>query len=312
MRKNIISKSISPLIAAVLVFLASCGQVTPSIPVANPPKSIKTSAVETLAMSETIFKTPLPDTPTPTPIPTMTAPPTPSLTPLPTLDPEVAQLEVARLMETNDECSGACFWGITPEVTRFDQAVRFLETFKDTAWEQIIESKRYYYPTFIFDHGRLSVGLAISDLDGLVKSVSAGLGGLHAPYATGKDWLAFRPDNFFRTNGVPEQVNILMSEGPEGRVSYGMILFYDQMYIRYTGNQTIFKPQHILHACPLVDQNIQRFDLWLGEYDEEIKNEGVDLTWLTTLTSNDLFEILTGDPQEACFDLDYYRINPPN
>jgi hypothetical protein len=102
-----------------------------------------------------------------------------------------------------------------------------------------------------------------------------------------------------------------MSEGPEGRVGYDMILLYDQMYIRYSGNQIIIKPQTILHACPLADHKIQRFYLWLGQYDEKIWNDGVDLTRMSPLTTDSFYKVLTGAPQKACFDLDYNKFLSP-
>ncbi len=69
-----------------------------------------------------------------------------------------------------------------------------------------------------------------------------------------------------------------MSEGPEGMVSYEMILQFEQMWIRYSGNQTIYKPQNILHACPLADHNVDRVDIMLGNFDKP--------SWFKGLLSN--------------------------
>ena len=126
-------------------------------------------------------------------------------------------------------------------------------------------------------------------------------------HLTGKDWLAFRPDSILRTYGVPKRIDVNMGEGPEGRVIYEFVIFYDQMYIKYTGHQIIILPQKILHACPVLDHNIESFEIRIGKYDEKIRSEGVDITRMTSLTLDRFYKILTGDPDMACFNLDYQK-----
>jgi hypothetical protein len=305
MVKNTAPKNIYLLIILGFFYLAGCSQAA-SPTTASQPISITRLAQET-------HDTPIPDNPTPntpkppTVAPTTAASPATGLTPLPTLNSDAARQEIARLMETNNGCLGACFWGIVPGEIDFDQAVRYLKTLKDKGLK---ETKDSYISGYQYKDNEITISLEISALKGKVQNLDATVVGLEFPNVTGKDWLAFRPDSFLKANGIPKQVNIIMSEGPEGRVGYEMILLYDQMYVRYTGNQIIVKPEHILHACPLVDQNIQRVELWLGPYDKQTQNDGVDLTWLTALSSNDLFEILVGTPEDACFDLDYQKIYP--
>ena len=54
------------------------------------------------------------------------------------------------------------------------------------------------------------------------------------------------------------------------------------------------------------DHNIQRFDYWIGEHEDQIENYGgVDLTKMSTLTVDRFYQILVGDPDRACFDLDH-------
>jgi hypothetical protein len=255
-----------------------------------------------------ITRTPVPTTAIPyTLAPTMTVPPTQSPTPLATLSPQAAQIEIARLMATNDDCLGPCFWGIKPGVTNFDQAVSFLKTLTDKELEKTIDSIRYFYPTFKYKDDRLTIILAISESNGIVQGLGAGLYGMHAQDVTGNDWLAFRPDSFLKANGIPKQVKVVMSEGPEGRLSYGMVFIYNGMLISYDGNQIIIKPENILHACPIADQNIEQVELRLGQYDAKKWNGWIDLSQITPLTVNEFYQILVGDPKTACFDLDYQR-----
>jgi len=118
------------------LFLAACSAATnipatvtaTAIPIPSNTVEVATVIIQA---TETTTQTPeLTHTSTLVPTTTPTASPVPSLTPLSTLEPDAAQLEIARLMETNDNCQGACFWGIIPGVTDFEHAVRFLNTLK--------------------------------------------------------------------------------------------------------------------------------------------------------------------------------------
>jgi hypothetical protein len=282
------------------LFLASCSQPIQPTPTVTQTIRTEIPTVKSLTTITPVPKAAIPDTP----MPTMTVPPTQSPTPLATLSPQAARIEIAKLMATNNGCSGPCFWGITPGVTNFDQAIRELKPLKDKALE---ETKDNYKVGYQYREDQITISLAISGSNDKIQSLNATVVGLGLPDITGKDWLAFRPDSFLKANGIPKQVKVIMSEGPEGRVSYGMALLYDEMLITYNGNQIIIKPENILHACPIADQNIQRFDLRLGQYDENTWNGWIDLTQITPLTVNEFYQILVGDSKTACFDLDYQR-----
>ena len=74
---------------------------------------------------------------------------TPSEAPLLILDEQSAQQEIIRLMETNDDCSNTCFWGITPENTKFDDAIEKLLSIRGVGYEQTFDLKRYYYSSHL-------------------------------------------------------------------------------------------------------------------------------------------------------------------
>jgi len=291
----------------VCFFITGCNQ--PSL-TPNPilPTNSKTASLHISDTPEPFTITPVINTPhltlTPTLAPSLTASLMPSLTPLATLNPFAAQDEIIRLIATNNHCSGTCFWGIDPEVTSFSQAVRFLKTLKQQALK---ETKDAYSNGYDYIEKNINVTLRISASNDKIQSLHATFVGLEVAGVSGKDWLAFRPDNYLRTNGVPNQIKIIMSEGPNGRVSYSMVLIFDQMYISFDAYQHIIKPQSILHACPLVDHNIERLDLWLGPIDEKKWADWKDLTDISPLTPQDFYQILVGDPTKACFDLDYQK-----
>lgn len=313
MVKSLIPKSLYPLILGCCILLTSCGNpssLTPT-PAAIRATSIKMVTTQPKSTPTSMPTTLVSKTPSPTMVSTITTSPTPvsSLTPLATLDTEEAERKIMRLMETNRPCSGFCFWGITPGVTHFAEAIRFLKTISDKA---LVETNDQYRAGYQYKGKSITVNLRIFGSNSLVENLSATINGIGLPNVTGKDWLAFRPDSFLKSYGPPNHIKIIMYEGPEGMVSYEMILLYDQMYIRYSGNQITIKPQSILRACPIQDHNIGRFDLWLGEYDAKVISDGVELSRISPVTEDQFYQILVGAPENACFDLDYNKFLSPN
>lgn len=299
MEKAFRTKYASLLIIATLL-IAGCSRSTP--PIRYFPTSIETPISKSSSTSIPRLPSLTPIKPSPVPSPTALPTPSPSLAPLPTLDADAAQQEISRLLRTNDGCTGLCFWGIKPGATSFIQALQYLRTLNDKGLEG---GKENYQLSYHEEKKNIFVALNISGANGVIQNLDATIVGLELPGVTGNDWLAFRPDNFLKSHGRPDRVNIIMHEGPEGRLSYDMILLYDQMYIRYSGNQMIIKPQTILHACPIRDHNINRVDLRIGQYDERISNEGIEISRISLMTADNFYQTLTGDPEKACFDLDY-------
>jgi hypothetical protein len=249
--------------------------------------------------------------PSPMMLPITTVTPTPGVMPMATHDPETAQKEIAKLMATNGNCSGSCFWGIIPGETSFDQAVDFLGTLSQT---RLITDENGYtqYNNLIMDkrgdEGRIGFSIEFSNTNGKVKNLTTSVVGLDRMDVSGNEWLAYRPDNLMGANGIPKQILIVMAEGPEGRVSYDMILIYDNIIISYGGNQIIVLPQHILHACPLVEHNISGFVFEVGQIDEKINEVGViDLAKINGMSTEKFYQTITGDPKKACFDLDFNK-----
>ena len=290
------------------IYFRGCSQSSQILP------TITLSTSTVIPPGHTIIKpSPIPSTSiapihSSTPIPIATSFSANTQTPVQIIGYEEGRKVIARLMETNNSCSGFCFWGITPGVTNFDMAISFLKTLKDKA---LVETDDQFRIGYQFKREKITISLRLTSLSGKVQNIHITVDGLYDPDVIGKDWLAFKPDSFLKSYGPPEKVNIIMYEGPEGRIGYEMVLIYDQMFIRYSGNQFINKTQSVLHVCPLADQNIERFELWLGQYDEKTRDDGKELSRVTSLTSENFYQILVGDPSNACFDLDYNNFLSP-
>lgn len=306
-RKTVLMRRWIDLAVAAAMLLGGC--TAPNLPQSSPtPEAALTpSPLPEITATRTARPT---VTRRPTATVTRTATPTPTLVYLPTLSPEEAQEEIARLMRTNNDCEGNCVWGFRAGESRYDEAIRYLKSIRGAAKEDIRSQRQDAWVSFHFrDYAR--VGLHLWAKKNILQQIEIEGGGLQLPGSTTEDWLAFRPDMVLRRFGPPNQVNVLMATAPEGRINYEMIWFYDQMYITYSAgrNQIIILPQHILHACPLVDHNIDRFRLISGPYSSVEMDRGDDLTRVTSLTVEDFSQILTGDPAKACFDLDYNAFN---
>lgn len=247
--------------------------------------------------------TKIPVTPTSSQTKTFSPTSTPPLTSLPTLCPEAEQLEIARLLATNDDCSGNCFWGIQPRVTNFNKAVQYLDTLNG-GYESALAD---YVGAYRIEEKSIFIDLEVSRGGERVQSVKARILNINSPVVNGKDWLAFRPESILTRYGIPNDVVIGIGSGPEGHGSYGMVLLYDQMYVMYDGWPITVTPTTVYHSCPFVENNFESFDIWLGTYDEEdFDDSWVDLTQLTSISSEDLSRILN-NPEQACFDLNYEK-----
>lgn len=227
--------------------------------------------------------------------------------PLETQDQITTQQEISNLMKTNNDCRGRCFWGIIPGVTSFSDAVKFLGTLRGYKLSVDRYGNKQYNHSLQYDSEKITIGITFSNIEGVVGDLDITGDGIGRLDVSSEEWYAFRPDQYLRTNGLPKQILIEMSEGAEGRISYGMYFIYMEGYIYYDGNQTITLPDHILNVCPLEKNSIESFHLLLNQSKkEQVINKGVvDLSQMTGMTTNDLYQILTSDPKSACFTLDY-------
>lgn len=241
-----------------------------------------------------------------TPLPTLVS--SPGATSVPILDKQAAELRIAELMRTNNNCAVPCFWGISPGITDVSQALNYLQPISNKKLKMPIDAKMYdFWGRYLYNQDMIKVDVGFHAIGQDIENLKVKVGGLQDERVTTEDWLAFRPDSLLKRYGAPERVGIVMGQGPEGRLGYEMILLYpsQRMYIKYSGNQLVILPQKIIHACPLLNNNISDFELDLGKYDESILTEGADITQLTTMSMQKFYQVMLMKPAEACFDLDY-------
>jgi len=257
-------------------------------------------------------QTSIPITETPIP-PTRTITPTFTPTVYPTLSPVERQKEITALLQTNSNCSKPCFWGIRPGISNFDEAVAFLKSMGKMGIDGNKNFIRYYNVSFTYKD-QIHIGLAMTG-GSSVDEINVDLQGLQGRDITNSDWLAFRPDSILKNYGIPSRVEFYLSIGPssDGGVinpspyMYGFIFYYQQMVINYYGGSV--NPSSNTHLCPLVNHQIEQTKIWLGRVliDNPQRIKGIDLGELTTLSIDKFYALMTGDPKNACVNLNFSK-----
>jgi hypothetical protein len=267
----------------------------------HPQDSTKILTPTFLIETSTILTTTNTITPTNTPSNTVT----PTITPPPTLIPDLREAEIIQLMQTNDNCSGFCFWGITPRDTTFDEAVNFLQKFKTTKLTKNELNEIQYADNLLYSEENVWITIEFTNIDEVVDDLRVVIGGLDYANVPQKNWEAFQIDSYLRKYGMPKSFQVILIEGPEGRFRYGLVILYDEGFLVYYGKQTAIHPE-ILHACPLAEHSIEQLEI-----KQETPNNNntlkpaVEISKLTGFSREDFYNILTGNPEKACFDLDF-------
>ncbi len=102
---------------------------------------------------------------------------TPSLTPtpvasitrslFPTLSSKDREKKLGELLQTNDNCSKPCFWGISPNTSNFDDTVAFLKSLGSKGLEGLKDSTRYYNVVYSY-RDDIIIGLAFTESNGCI------------------------------------------------------------------------------------------------------------------------------------------------
>lgn len=242
---------------------------------------------------------------TPSPSATFTQMPTLTLTPLPTLEPDQAEQAILELMQRNGDCSMPCFWGIIPGISDFDQTMAFLNHLGGDVYNYGTDPVGY--ETSYSCKKEMHIHVMFQEENSRVKNIRAMAYGLSSLEIGSLDWAAFRPDNILRTYGMPSRVLFSLSYPTEpttaDTVGYDFVFFYDnQNLVIYYGEQRALD-RPVIRVCPLVDTGMYGFDFWLGEGFENILDWGVEVQDASSLSVADFYNLMLGDPEDACFDL---------
>jgi len=295
-----------PVMAVALYGCASNG-ATSNTP---EPRSLTAIAVPTVTPTVEIpspFPTVIPSTTTSTPHPTQTA----TLTPPATLESEQAEAALRKLLQKPD-CLAPCFWGIIPGQSTASE-VNSIFTHLGLPFEHTIEpdGKEFYAILHKFDSGlSLLVGLKLQD--GIVKTVKVSFNPEKPEDPTAsREWSAYSPETLIKQYGVPSKVDFSggMAREPADApyITYGMKMYFDEvdLIVQYLSAYDYVKidpTTGLLRVCPLTDQ-FQAVWIWPGTDPEHPPSPALPLEEVTSMTLEEFSALMTGEAEDACFDL---------
>jgi hypothetical protein len=225
-----------------------------------------------------------------------------SLPPLPTMEPKEAEQTIAKLMKENNNCARPCFWGLMPGITSPNEAARFLDTLGPG---DLVEDGVNSYDDRYF-RNKYNIEILLSSSDDALESIYAKAYRLSE--IKNEDWFAFRPDTILRLYGPPTYVDFFLVETSFGKIVV-FVLSYDysdgyKLIIQYGGAGMIKDSPRKFHMCPLNDQQIDRFDIWIGENLENVpKHDEATSSKLMSLSPEEFYYRMIGNANDACVDL---------
>ncbi len=263
--------------------------VTSETPIITPTISIRNMLPPTLTVSTTNLKT------TNTPISTLTIEPSTS----PTLKPEQAGLEIMSYMQGTKRCNTPCFLGVVPGKTTVEEAKDIF-----THLRLQVDCKLYLGQEFCWVDYKFNDGLRVSGNLLVQNQIIWNITEYIVPESpnpnTAREWLAFSPETLINIFGSLSNVSVILGTGPQSL--FQMIMVFDQsnLIVEYDAlNLVRSKTQSI---CPLTD-SFDSIRIWMGEDPVYPPKEGIPIDKATSLTIKEFSDLLIGNPDEACFQI---------
>lgn len=284
----------------VVIIVIGCSGCSPTTPIAVQTASTSENPLPTIIFTATR----LPNI-TPPPTPEYPKPITPHVTPFPTITHADAAEDLTYMLQTNGDCEFPCFWGILPEITRYEKLYSVIDNLGGYRFENLQAN----------DHVRVASSFGLGDDIGvqvefqadlqndIVQDLKVLLRNLWKTEVTPEDWSAYNMDEILRTYGVPDKVEVYLGGG--GTLSFLVRLKYESLdtFIDYdwfttedkylTPSSAIFCPEEIV---------IDSVELHMGKNPFNASGDGVPLIEATGLNEQDFHKLFTENPS-ACLTL---------
>jgi len=234
-------------------------------------------------------------TSTPTLRPTQPA----TLTPQATLESEQAKATLKALLQEPVDCEAPCFWGITPEKTTLEAAKKtFAHLGLNLEFTTSEGGKKFYGVIHDFESGlRITPVLAIQD--DVVKNFDVSIIPESQKAGISREWSAYAPETLIKRYGNPSNAVFFIGRGPNS--SYIMDMYFERvdLIVEYYS----FDIGAELQVCPLINQ-IYSVRIWMGKNPQyPPPSDLVPLEKATSLTMEEFSKLVTGNPNNACFNL---------
>lgn len=235
--------------------------------------------------------------------------PTPTFTPtvavtstLPsTLESDIAKRTIGNLLQDFVDCEAPCFWGILPGKTTLRETTNtFAHLGLSLKYTTTLDGKDFYAMNYNLDNG-IEVSTVIAIQNNIVTSLDVGINDT-SPEGTPRKWSAYSPETLIKRYGSPSRVDFFL-----GRVApaptHSMDLYFEEvkLIVEYIGNSLLNDgPQ--LEICPIANK-VEHIHVWMGDDPQYPPSLGVPLEEATPLTMEEFSNLMTGDPNNACFNL---------
>lgn len=230
---------------------------------------------------------------------TFTPLPTKTETPINTMTPKETSETIRMLLKDNNDCSAPCFWGITPGKTSIEEAKSIFNhlglqiasiTFEGTDFSEI---------SYDLDNN-LSINISLSTKENIVENISIHVNTNLQKTGISREWLAYSPDTLIKRYGTPSRIDFGADWGPRSFFSMQMYFENIDLIVQYTGEDLIPNKKGSSQVCPLTAE-FETIWLWSGKNPVYPPGEGISVNIATPLTTAEFAQLMTGDPNMACF-----------
>ncbi|GAP16107.1 hypothetical protein LARV_03903 [Longilinea arvoryzae] len=243
------------------------------------------------------------------PVQSATAPLTPTSTssPVPTTTPTIeATLEsmatretIAAYIDKGENCETPCFLGIYPGKTTLREMTGIL-THLGLPISKISDKGVDYYGIDYELDNRLSMNVTFIVQDQQVKNVKMDISMDTSEVSDARNWPAFSPETLIDRYGTPSEVTLATDWGPRSYFEMNIYFASVDLIVEYNGYNLISRPSNSMVICPLRTP-FEYLRIWMGKDPQYPPMEAVSFEKATSLTMEDFAELMTGDPDQACF-----------
>jgi hypothetical protein len=222
----------------------------------------------------------------------------PSPTFFPSVVPDQREQIIARLLQDNGPCPGEniCFWGFTPLISDADQMFDYFLSLGNRTNGFDFDFKSDMHIKFIY-----------STVNGYLDKLSASFEGLDSPNISNNDWMAYSLPTMLRNYGVPDEIKVLYSLGPESHDLLDIRLIYSSKGFSIEYYSAILA--QLYPTCPLKEHWTAKVEL-NSRFDENGLQGYKDITEGIGLTIDDFSQLMKGQPGEACFKINIDKFLP--
>jgi hypothetical protein len=215
---------------------------------------------------------------------------------------------ISSFLKDIENCEAPCFLGILPGRTTLGEAKDIithlgfqLKCFTYQGPDVTYQGQEFCESHYVFDNG-LSVLGSLLVQNEVIWNLWVGITPENPKVISPREWLAFSPGTLIRRYGSPSSVSFALDWGPRSFID--MIMFFDteDLIVEYSSYDLIPRQKGSPVVCPIT----ARFDtvrLWMGKDPVYPPAEGVLLEKATSMTIEEFSELMTGNPDKACFKL---------